>query len=39
MAIQSTFNIGQRINSDGGAIGVSSSSSTSSYSNVDGEYI
>ena len=33
----STFNTGQRINSDGGAIGVSSSS-TSSCSNVDGEY-
>ena len=34
----STFNTGQRINSDGaGATGVSSSS-TSSCSNVDGEY-
>ena len=32
----STFNTGQRINSDGGATSVSSS--TSSYSNVDGEY-
>ena len=33
----STFNTGQRINSDGGATSVSSSS-TSSCSNVDGEY-
>ena len=37
----STFNTGQRINSDGGATGEAtgvSSSSTSSCSNVDGEY-